>query len=874
MQRLLKLRKDNKGDTLLIVIVGILLLGILGSVLLSSTVLNYNMKNVNSGQKKSFYTAEEAVDAVYAGVGEDVMEAMQYSYTYVLNNMLTKNADGDYVTTNNDYLNKLFRNIFFYRLTGKECNSSDKVSDWNTVLVRANAEGSTIMTQCNERRVDPVTNQLIKYKRYANGVDEQRELEEYLQSLVGTGSDVPTVHINRAEPGVPLNAIEYGTKDVTTEKGDVVTVDYFTIKDLSVSYTSKAGITSDVTTDIVVEIPVIDINFSEVNVYNYNELFKYIIVTEGDATNRNTASLTINKNTVANGNIYAGKELSVAKTGILLNNSDLSVSATNVATSGDINVYNAEFALGRGPLGNPLKLWAKNIVTSGLHDKVNIADASVIVKDDLQIGGSGSEVKISGSYYGIGFRAADDTNTVEANSNENDSLYFDHSNGFMFDANGNNIGSITEYEHEKSSSIVVNGRDADVNLFELKTLLLGGRAYVDLIDPDAGLGEDNSTYMTGESIAVRGNQEAYLSDITDKTQFNFITSTTADDRNVVTSNPVTYDFFINNIRGKNILTDKTVAKKVGGSVYFYRKSVSPTEQTSLFENYVNDSKNKRLLREKADKLGVKAISIDETGTNLLTVGTMMKVDNTKPDSQRVLVMNHTLNDANKNLFARYISDVSLRYKAMMTELADYGNIDTTTVPSNIQASIAASTKTPISTYVDADMFQKVFLGTVPGMNMSNLTDGGETYKTSYDAILSGLDMTGYNITNNNSFVILTKKDEYVVSGNVTNGIIISSGKKVTVSGDFTGIIICAGDVVIEGGAGTVYLNAFPDLMEWLTTKDTTLSACLKGYRSSAAGEGEGSGHVTLNNIGYQDLVSYDNWKKSAVNKSVDDNPND
>ena len=135
-------------------------------------------------------------------------------------------------------------------------------------------------------------------------------------------------------------------------------------------------------------------------------------------------------------------------------------------------------------------------------------------------------------------------------------------------------------------------------------------------------------------------------------------------------------------------------------------------------------------------------------------------------------------------------------------------------------------------------------------------------------------MTGYNITNNNSFVILTKKDEYVVSGNVTNGIIISSGKKVTVSGDFTGIIICAGDVVIEGGAGTVYLNAFPDLMEWLTTKDTTLSACLKGYRSSAAGEGEGSGHVTLNNIGYQDLVSYDNWKKSAVNKSVDDNPND
>lgn len=865
MQRLFRIRKDNRGDTLIIVIVGILLLGILGSVVLASTTLNYSMKNIDRNQKKTFYTAEEAIDKVYAGVGQDVMDGMKYAYTYVLNNMMTTDVDGNYVTKDNTELNKAFRNIFYYYLTGKECNSEDLVSNWNQILY-GNANNG-IYYECN-----PI---------YKNGAYEQQELKNHLQSYIDEGaSQAPEISIPQYTAENPNVAISYSTKLATSSSGNSVTLDCFTLNDISVTFKSNDGVTSKVGTDIVVEVPLIDINFSEVSTIDYGELFKYIVLAEGDA-NTTDPTVTVNSSTNFNGNVYAGKLASSTKTGILVNNSKLNITATNIASSGNIDVNNGEISFKRNAENDALKVWAKNISTSGLHDVINIDNADCVVKDDLDINGNGSTVKISGNYFGIGFRASSAANTIEANSNENDKMYFDSNAGKAYDSNGNVVGDLAEYEHEKSSAILVNGRDASLDLYELKTLLLGGRAYVDLIDPDAGLGENNSTYMTGESLSIRGNQEAYLATITDKTLYNFMNPAQADEYNVVKSNPVTYDFFRNNVLGHGILTDKTVAKKVGGNVYFYRASLSPTEQTELFESYFNESlSNKKTIREKADKLGVKLISINEN-SNILTVGSLMQVDANKADSQRVLLVNHTLENNNRNQFARYITDISLRYRAMLTELKDYGDISSTTVPSNVTGSINASTKTPISTYIDVDMFNNVFDGTVENENIANLKDSDgdgnmDTYEAVYDLQTSGIftaaQMAEYNITNNNSYVVMTKAANYVVNNNISNGVIIAANN-VTVSRDFTGIIISSGDVKIDNGNGsvTVALTACSDLSKWVSAKDTTLNACLKGYLSVSQGDGDGeaTGHITLNDIKYQDLVSYSNWEKMAVNEEID-----
>lgn len=867
MQRILSFRKNNKGDTLIIVIVGVLLLGILTSVVLASTTLNYSMKNIDRGQKVSFYNAEQAIDEIYAGVGEDVMNGMKYAYTYVLNNMMSKNNEGMYITNDNVELNKQFRNVFFYYLTGKESNGNDLCLNWNNVLYGTAANG--IAYECNPY--------------YKNGNLEQQNLKTHLQSFVDNGTSTAVVEIPEYTVENPNTAISFSTKVVSTESGNDVTIDCFTIKDVRVTVTTAAGVTSKVSTDINVEVPVVEINFSEVSTIDYGELFKYTILAEGDATNTDPTMEVISDTTIM-GNVYAGKEDSSHKKGIMLFNADINAKSGNFFTSGDIDVYNAKFNIGRMPSGDPLKLWAKNIVTTGLDDVINIENADCVVKDDLEIRGNNSSVVISGNYFGFGFRGSDTSNTIEADSQENDKLYFNSADKNVFDANGNLVGTLTEYEHEKSSAVVVNGRDASLDLFDLNTLLIGGRAYVDLIDPDAGLGEHNSTYMTGESITIRGNQEAYLAGLNDEDLFNFQDTgdgySSISKRNIVTSNPISFTFFRDNVLGKNILTDKAVAKKVGNSVYIYHASLSPVYQTKLFEDYFSSSsENKSEIRDKATRLGVKLIGIDESRTNIMSVGAIMKIDANKSDSQKVLMLNHNVENGNNSQFGRYITDLRLRYKAMMTEIKDYGDILTTTVPSNLSGAISSSTKTPIPTYIDVEMFNKVFDGAVANEDISNLRDldgdgNMDTYIASLDILsateLVDLSFTDYNITNNNSHVVLTKVPNYVINGAVSNGIVIAAND-VTVEGNFTGIIMCSGNIKVGNGVNGVKVTACPELAKWLATTDTTLNACMKGYLSTAEdGEGEASGHVSLNDIKYQDLVSYSNWQKLAVNSAVDE----
>lgn len=864
MRRLFELRKNNKGDTLVIVIVGVLLLGILGAVVLASTTMNYSMKNIDKSQKKNFYNAEEALDQVYAGVGKDVMESMEFAYTYVLNHIMTRNAEGHMVTRDNAELNKAFRSIFYYNLTGQEPTGDAKPDNWDAILYGTVGETGLLSS------ANPV---------YKNGVAEQQTLLTHLQSFITSGAaTAPTVKIPLSTAANPITAVNYASRDAVTSSGATITLNYFTLKDVVVTSTSTDEVSSRVSTDIVVEVPLVDINFSEVTTLDYGELFKYIILAEGKALSPGTPSMTVNSMTQVKGNIFAGKLASEGKRGIYLNQVTMNMKSENVVTSGNIEVYNGELSMTGEEEGASSKLWARNVATKGKEDVIDLAGVDCIVKDDLEIDGEKSVVKITGNYFGIGFRADATNPEKEANSSENDWMYFDDASGNAYDYNSNYTGNIATdgYEHRKSSSIVVNGRDASLDLRELSYLVLGGRAYVDLVDPDAGLGESNSTYMTGESLSIRGNQEAYLADIRDREYFRFGDGTPFAD-NVVTSNPVTYDFYLARIAGAGVLQPKTVAKRVGNNVYFYQKSTSPLEQTKTFEDYFKSTAaNKASLREKADGLGVQQILLGDT-TNILSVGTLMSVDNTKPDTQRVLVLDHTVENGNSPVFTRYMKDLKLRYKAMATELKDYGNITSTTVPSNVASSIEASTKTPIATYIDTNKFLEVFLGTVPGEDTSKLSDGNgdgvmDTYTAEHslltDSVFTADEMVKYNITNPNSTVVLTNVADYRIAGTVSNGIIVAAND-VTVAGDFTGLIICAGDIKIDSGDPNVEvkLQACPALTRWIAGKDVTLNACLKGYlAASTTGDGEATGHVTISDVKYQDLVSYQNWQKKAVNE--------
>ena len=85
---LVKIRKffrtDNKGNTLGVVLIGIFILSILGTLILGVTATNFNMKLNEKNSQTVFYNAEKAIDAIYAGIGKEVMDKVDDSYTYSL----------------------------------------------------------------------------------------------------------------------------------------------------------------------------------------------------------------------------------------------------------------------------------------------------------------------------------------------------------------------------------------------------------------------------------------------------------------------------------------------------------------------------------------------------------------------------------------------------------------------------------------------------------------------------------------------------------------------------------------------------------------------------------------------------------------------
>lgn len=81
-----KRKLNNKGNTLSIVIIGIFVLAILGTLILNVTATNLRIRSSEYKAEKQFYYAEKAIDQIYAGIGTEAMNSVRKSYNDVLKN--------------------------------------------------------------------------------------------------------------------------------------------------------------------------------------------------------------------------------------------------------------------------------------------------------------------------------------------------------------------------------------------------------------------------------------------------------------------------------------------------------------------------------------------------------------------------------------------------------------------------------------------------------------------------------------------------------------------------------------------------------------------------------------------------------------------
>lgn len=248
--------------------------------------------------------------------------------------------------------------------------------------------------------------------------------------------------------------------------------------DVRVSYTDENDYVSIINTDICIDVPklVFYQNGSIDSLYEYS-----LVGNTGIHTENGSGAALID------GSIYAGRDDVFGGGGITVNSgSSMTVKEGKLVISkGDISVeQTASFIVRDVPD------YGARVYASGLYLKGGTLslDSKTYVANDLILAGNGSRATLTKEYYGYG-------SSVETGKSESVAV-----------------------TPSLSSAILINGTNATVDMSGVTRLLLAGRAYIgqSLTTGPAGSGTPggptgtSKAVLMGESIAIKGNQIAYL----------------------------------------------------------------------------------------------------------------------------------------------------------------------------------------------------------------------------------------------------------------------------------------------------------------------------------------------------------------------------
>lgn len=310
----------------------------------------------------------------------------------------------------------------------------------------------------------------------AGGVVNKYQLARLAQ-YVDSGVNLS---IDAAAPGDPkrllrtMNVDVSGNVDYSQPTGEIVRPadeDYLLLKGLHLEFVDERGFLSVIDTDIMISAPSAVFTQSS----SMPEVFEFCVIADKEFKNTLTSGLV-----TLNGNLYAGEDGINVYHEMRLQNSEYIISKGSVTLENS----NAKLLVGGSAEEDIPQFWAENI---DLQAGETTLHSRTFVADDLTMNGVRTEVKLEEEYYGYG------SSTVDS---------------------------------AKSSAIMINGIDNTLDMTELNKLLIAGHSYIgtskaagidsnpimnpadqDLSDVNAAA---NTDILMGESIAVKGNQIAYL----------------------------------------------------------------------------------------------------------------------------------------------------------------------------------------------------------------------------------------------------------------------------------------------------------------------------------------------------------------------------
>lgn len=737
-------RNDNRGSSILMVILVAAGIGVMAAIALWVSLRNVQMKTTDAEIKESFYSAEGVLEQVKAGVKEKAEAAYKEAVTKDLENF------------------------------AKYGNSSQ---------TPVGVVSSSAASERARRAEDFKKNFKDTFKR---SIDRGTEGEYNIESISNL---VDQSLLN--SPTYPYAVVSAMNGGFSRDEGIVKDEDdKLVLKGIKVRYVSEDEQVSEIVTDITVAVPKPDV----VSGTSDLDLFEYAIIGDKGVE-------VIAGNVDIKGSVYAGFDGSLNKQAFVAKSStNVGLYDKTLIANGTVNVAN-NASLKASP---NQKIWAGGILLDG--GRAELTGASYVA-DDLTLSGERSSAKISGTYKGYG--------------------------------NDKNVAG-------SSSAIIINGKDSSIDMSGAKEVALAGYSYIAtgnerLRFNSTGEARNNKDIKMGESIAVKGNQIAYL------------------------------------MPGEWIGTDSNKESKFGHnplSYDEYKKLLN--ERDSSGKNYVLvDTKARAYKTGKTfEDYGVTKSDLDANYTKIF----VRPITGISSDGLVYFYVNLPQDKA-----ARYFSDFYAADKNRAEELKKHTDYYTDTIKGAAEANIKTVGNYTLydndlvvlpgktSTIDNTGRFTKAFRALCT--NLTTKVKAGQIENEVFNNIINEAVLRGYlagvvkkEVSVNGVKAVIASGDyEYnSSSGDVR---LIVAEKNVRVSKTFTGTIIARGKVTVNS-AGEIKSDD-SGIIKNLISEPLTAGGSDYFYKVFRDGEAfAASGSTVSGNDLFADgsvdlskLVSYSNWKK-------------
>ena len=566
--------------------------------------------------------------------------------------------------------------------------------------------------------------------------------------------------------------------------------DKLVLKGIKVRYVSEDEQVSEIVTDITVAVPKPDVIASTSDL----DLFDYAIIGDKGVE-------VIAGNVDIKGSVYAGFSDALNKQAFVAKSyTNVGLYDKTLIANGTVNVAN-NASLKASP---NQKIWAGNILLDG--GRAELTGASYVA-DDLTLSGERSSAKISGTYKGYG--------------------------------NDKNVAG-------SSSAIIINGKDSSIDMSGAKEVALAGYSYIAtgnerLRDNSIGEARNNKDIKMGESIAVKGNQIAYL------------------------------------MPGEWIGTDSNKESKFGHNPLSYDEyNKLLNEKDSSGKNYVLvDTKARAYKTGKTfEDYGVTKSDLDANYTKIF----VQPITGISSDGLVYFYVNLPQDKA-----ARYFNDFYAADKNRAEELKKHTDFYTDTIKSAAEANIKTVGNYTLydndlvvlpgktSTIDNTGKFIKTFRALCT--NLTTKVKAGQRENEVFKNIINEAVLNGYlagvvqkEVSVNGVKAVITS-GYYEYNGSSGDVRLIVALGDVRVSKTFTGTIIARGKVTVNS-AGEIKSDD-SGIIKNLISEPLTAGGSDYFYKVFRDGEAfAASGSTVSGNDLFADgsvdlskLVSYSNWKK-------------